>query len=95
MEWHDIIIYFFLLIFKFCLGKQSELESMVERDEEMRAKYHDPIEQFPDKIDQLFHALDRVWITVSSFSVFYDFIYFFCTDLHGSAKVFIARKVKN
>jgi hypothetical protein len=33
---------------------------MIERDEEMRVKYHDPIERFPDKIDQLFDALDRV-----------------------------------
>ncbi len=43
-----------------CLGNRSELEMIVERDEEMRVKYYDPIEHFPDKIDQLFDALDRV-----------------------------------
>jgi hypothetical protein len=31
-----------------------------ERDEVMRNKYYDPIERFPDKIDQLLDALDRV-----------------------------------
>jgi len=31
-----------------------------ERDEEIRVKYFHPIENFPDKIDQLFEALNRV-----------------------------------
>lgn len=33
---------------------------MEERDAEMRNKYYDPIECFPDKIDQLLKALDQV-----------------------------------
>ena len=33
---------------------------MEERDEEMRSKYYDPIEHFPDRIDQLLDALNRV-----------------------------------
>ena len=36
------------------------MELMEERDEEMRGKYYDPIEHFPDKMDQLLDALDRV-----------------------------------
>ena len=31
-----------------------------ERDEIMRNTYHDPIKLFPDKIDQLLNALNRV-----------------------------------
>jgi hypothetical protein len=64
---------------------------IAERDEEMRVKYHDPIEQFPNKIDQLFDALDRVCTSFILFSVLGFFVYL---DLYGSAKVFIARKVK-
>jgi hypothetical protein len=57
-----ILLYlFFLLILKLCLGKRRKSGMMAERDEEMRVKYYDPIEQFPDKIDQLFDALDRVY----------------------------------
>jgi hypothetical protein len=37
-------------------GKANEYE----RDEQMRSKYFDPIEHFPDKIDQLLDALNRV-----------------------------------
>jgi hypothetical protein len=33
---------------------------MEEYDEQMRLKYCDPIKNFPDKIDQLLEALDRV-----------------------------------
>ena len=36
------------------------MEMMEERDEQMRLKYYDPIENFPDKIDQLLAALNRV-----------------------------------
>lgn len=35
---------------------------MEERDEEMRSKYLDPIESFPDKIDELLEAFNRVYI---------------------------------
>jgi hypothetical protein len=48
------------LILKCYLGRQSELEVLQERDEQMRGKYYNPIEHFPDKIDQLLDALNRV-----------------------------------
>lgn len=53
------------------LGKANELQQMIERDEQMRTKYLDPIEQFPEKIDQLLEALNRVstQISISSFSI--------------------------
>ncbi len=43
----------------FILGwnQQSQLD---KRDEQMRRQYYDPIEHFPDKIDQLLDALNRV-----------------------------------
>ena len=42
------------------LGKTDEMQQLIERDEQMRSKYLDPIEQFPDKIDQLLEALNLV-----------------------------------
>ena len=42
------------------LGRSDEVQQFIERDEQMRSKYVDPIEQFPEKIDQLFEALNRV-----------------------------------
>jgi hypothetical protein len=42
------------------LKKQTEEEIQEEQDAVMRSQYYDPIENFPDKIDQLLHALDRV-----------------------------------
>jgi hypothetical protein len=39
---------------------KSGLEMLEERDEIMRNRYYDPIEQFPNKIDQLLDALNRV-----------------------------------
>jgi len=66
-----MVILFFLLS-KFYLGKQNESEIMEERDEEMRGKYHHPIEHFPDKIDQFLDVLDRVCDCIF-LSVFYDF----------------------
>ncbi|CAM4960114.1 unnamed protein product, partial [Rotaria socialis] len=37
------------------LSKSSELE----RDEDMRSRYIDPIESFPDKINQLLDVLNQ------------------------------------
>ncbi len=42
------------------IWKPSELELQEERDALMRSEYHDPIERFPEKIDQLLEALNRV-----------------------------------
>jgi hypothetical protein len=42
------------------IWRPSELELQEERDVLMRSQYHDPIERFPEKIDQLLEALNRV-----------------------------------
>jgi len=42
------------------LKKASQTESLEERDSRMRSQYFDPIENFPDKIDQLLEELNRV-----------------------------------
>ena len=42
------------------LTRFNEEDLMAERDTQMRGKYYDPIEKFPDRIDQLFVALDKV-----------------------------------
>jgi hypothetical protein len=42
------------------IWQPSELELHMERDALMRSEYYDPIERFPEKIDQLLEALNRV-----------------------------------
>jgi hypothetical protein len=42
------------------LKKLNELEILEARDVQMRLQYMDPIENFPNKIDQLLDALNRV-----------------------------------
>ena len=42
------------------LSRRDELDEFIRSDEQMRSKYVDPIENFPDKIDQLLGALNRV-----------------------------------
>jgi hypothetical protein len=42
------------------LGKSNEIHRLMERDEQMRSRYLDPIENFPNKIDQFLEALNRV-----------------------------------
>ncbi|CAM4801973.1 unnamed protein product, partial [Rotaria magnacalcarata] len=44
------------------LSKSSELE----RDEDMRSRYIDPIESFPDKIDQLLDVLNQFHVEQQS-----------------------------
>ena len=47
------------------LGRLSELRRHEEYDEQMRSKYVDPVEAFPEKMDQLMAALERVrWTRV-------------------------------
>ena len=52
-----------------CLGLRGRRPSdlFLEYDERMRPKYVDPIEHFPDKVDQLLAALDRVSIVLLGF----------------------------
>ncbi len=59
MDWYVSVLLCFLRS-KFDIGKRSESEMLEEHDEAMRSQYHDPIERFPDKTDQLLSALNRV-----------------------------------
>ena len=42
------------------LSKPTEMELFQERDARMRGEYYDPIERFPEKIDQLLAVINRV-----------------------------------
>ncbi|CAF1263903.1 unnamed protein product [Adineta steineri] len=44
------------------LKRLNQEEIQEERDCRMRSQYVDPIENFPDKIDQLLEAIDRIYI---------------------------------
>jgi len=55
-------------------GRSNELERFEERDEQMRSKYIDPIEHFPDKIDQLLDALNRVGFVYYLYIIFNFYI---------------------
>ncbi|CAF0759134.1 unnamed protein product [Adineta steineri] len=44
------------------LKKQTQSEIQEERDCRMRSQYFDPIENFPDRMDQLLEALNRIYI---------------------------------
>ncbi|CAF4182198.1 unnamed protein product, partial [Adineta steineri] len=54
-------LFMFLVVFV-CLSlkKLNQLEIQEERDCRMRSQYFDPIENFPDRMDQLLEALNRV-----------------------------------
>ena len=45
-----------------CLGLKSVTEAEIQagRDAQMHEEHHDPIERFPEKIDQLLFALNEV-----------------------------------
>lgn len=62
------------------LKKRDEIEIQEEKDVRMRSKYFDPIENFPDKVDQLLEALNQVLyylfsIKFLSLSFFYLALY--------------------
>ena len=40
--------------------KPTEEEIFLERDARMRSEYFDPIERFPERIDQLLNAINQV-----------------------------------
>ncbi|CAF1369336.1 unnamed protein product [Adineta ricciae] len=48
------------------LKKSSRAEIYAENDARMRLKYLDPIEDFPEKIDQLLIALNKIYINQSN-----------------------------
>jgi len=52
------------------LKKPSEEEIHEERDALMRTEYFDPIERFPEKIDQLLDAINRVCVLLFILSTF-------------------------
>jgi len=57
--------------FSNCLGikKRTKSEIYEEWDAKMRSQYYDPIERFPEKIDELLQVFDRV-------NLFYLLIFF-------------------
>ncbi|CAF3428948.1 unnamed protein product, partial [Rotaria sp. Silwood2] len=67
-ENYQILLYMFR---KF----QQWLELIEERDEQMRSKYRDPIEIFPNKIGQLLNAFNRVRLILKNYTEIYLFIY--------------------
>jgi hypothetical protein len=56
------------------LKKATEEEIQEERDAVMRSQYFDPIERFPEKIDQLLDAINRVCL---NFIILYIYSYSF------------------
>ncbi|UJR13336.1 hypothetical protein I4U23_000354 [Adineta vaga] len=44
------------------LKKITEEDVQTQKDERMRSEYYDPIEKFPDKIDQLLDALNKIYV---------------------------------
>jgi hypothetical protein len=42
------------------MKKPNEEEIYEERDARMRSQYYDPIERFPERMDQLLNSLNRV-----------------------------------
>jgi hypothetical protein len=58
------------------LKKPSKSEIHEEWDAAMRAEYFDPIERFPEKIDQLLNALNRVYfISIITLYVYCCYIF--------------------
>ena len=43
------------------LKRPTEDELYEENDRQMRSRYFDPIEHFPDRVDQLFDVLNRLF----------------------------------
>ncbi|CAF4464962.1 unnamed protein product, partial [Adineta steineri] len=53
--------------FRYWIGKRSGLKILEEQNEEIHIKYYDPIEQFPNKIDQLLAALNRIYMNQQTY----------------------------
>lgn len=56
------------------LKKLTEEDLQEQNDSIMRSEYKDPVEQLPDKIDELFTALNTV-IILNFFEIIYIFYY--------------------
>ena len=48
------------MFFVILLLGMKKLDSWEEQDQRMRSQYYDPIENFPEKMDQLLTALNQV-----------------------------------
>ncbi|CAF1375842.1 unnamed protein product [Adineta ricciae] len=59
-----VFVCIILQMYGVCLGLKSvsEEEIQAERDAQMHEEYHDPIERFPEKIDQLLFALNEIYM---------------------------------
>ncbi|CAF4041633.1 unnamed protein product [Adineta steineri] len=57
---HENIISFMIKKFQYWTGMKKVTEE--ERNIQMRSEYYDPIERFPEKIDQLLNALNQIEI---------------------------------
>ena len=55
--------FFHFNLFLLGLRQLSEEDLREERDKHMRSEYYDPVERFPDRIDQLLEGLNRVSVT--------------------------------
>ncbi|CAF1598644.1 unnamed protein product [Adineta ricciae] len=47
------------------LKKTNDEDVHVQKDERMRSEYRNPIEQFPEKVDQLLNALNSIYVNQS------------------------------
>jgi hypothetical protein len=63
------------------MKKPTAEEIHEEQDARMRTQYYDPIELFPDRIDQLLNALNRVILFFKK-KIFFDNL--LVLDLYGS-----------
>ena len=71
------------------MKKATEEELFEERDAVMRQQYFHPIENFPDKIDQLLDALNRVCFIFVFYCLFLSDVFFL--KLYMSQMAEIAR----
>ena len=58
------------------LRKPTQEEIYLERDERMRSEYFDPIERFPERMDQLLDVINRVCPTLDVISLYVRFFSF-------------------
>jgi hypothetical protein len=54
------------------LKKQTEAEIQEEREAVMHLQYFDPVKNFPEKIDQLLEALNRVCLAIIMHYLYVD-----------------------
>ncbi len=59
------------------LKKPSPAEIHEENDIRMRSQYFDLVEHFPDKVDQLLDAINRVWYHIVFIAKSVEMICFF------------------